>query len=118
MTERQRSTIAARGPASELTEAAANADAISNPIGVATTNPVFGWDRRTPGVASACRPRKPALARKPGTRMSLRRVALPRQYSGGERDVNGREEDDRVTGMVLPFEVHSGGENHKARLAG
>ena len=53
MTERQRSTDAARGPPTGLTDTAAKTDAMTNPIGVAMTNPVFGRGRRTPGVASA-----------------------------------------------------------------
>jgi len=45
-------------------EAAAKPAPSRSPIGVAITKPLFGDSRRTPGVASACRPRKPALARK------------------------------------------------------
>ena len=44
--------------------AAAKTDAMINPIGVATVKPRFGWSRRTPGVASACSPRNPAVDRK------------------------------------------------------
>ena len=56
--------ITARGPPRVVTEAAAKNDAMNRPTGVAMTNPAFGESSSTPGVASACRPRKPALARK------------------------------------------------------
>ena len=64
MAERQRSTVAARGPARALADAAANPDATISPTGVATTKPTLGSGKRTSGVASAWRPRNPALARK------------------------------------------------------
>ncbi len=84
-TERQRSTVAARGPASGLTDAAAKTDAISSPIGVATTNPVFGWASSTPGVASACRPEEPG-AREEGQgdqdRAAHPGSGRPRRWSG------------------------------------
>ena len=60
---RQRRTVAARGPASALLDAAANPEATISPTGVATTNPTFGFGSSTAGVASAWSPRKPALAR-------------------------------------------------------
>jgi hypothetical protein len=42
-------------------EAAANRLPTTSPMGVASSNPAFG-PTSTPGVASACRPRKPAPA--------------------------------------------------------
>ncbi len=63
MTGRSRRTVLARGPAMALVDAAAKSAARTSPIGVATTNPAFGWSSSTPGVASACSPRNPALAR-------------------------------------------------------
>ena len=44
-------------------EAAAKAPANTKPIGVASTNPALPPSTTTFGVASACRPRKPALTR-------------------------------------------------------
>jgi hypothetical protein len=60
-----------------MLEAAANAAAMSKPIGVAIVKPVFGPATTTPGVARACNPRKPAAERKASetrkTRASPRR---------------------------------------------
>ena len=47
-----------------IDDQAANTAAIRSPTGVAITNPAFFPSSRTPGVASACSPRKPALERK------------------------------------------------------
>jgi hypothetical protein len=44
-----------------IADAAAKAEASNSPIGVASTKPAFGPPSTTPGVASACRPKKPAL---------------------------------------------------------
>ena len=61
-------------------EAAAKAPATTRPIGVARTKPAFFPARMTPGVASACSPRKPALTANASpirsSRPSRRRRAL------------------------------------------
>ena len=58
-----RMTSIPRPADSSVLEAAANAAATSSPTGVAIAKPAFGPVSRTPGVASACRPRKPAADR-------------------------------------------------------
>ena len=67
-------------------DAAANPAATSSPTGVASAKPAFVVGRSTPGVASACRPRKPAAERKASdtrkTRASPRsRAADPVAYA-------------------------------------
>jgi len=47
---------------------------MNSPIGVAMTNPLFEPARRTPGVASACRPRNPA-AEKNASEIRTRRAS-------------------------------------------
>jgi hypothetical protein len=66
-------------------DAAAKMLAIARPTGVATTKPAFFFSSRTPGVASACSARKPALvtnARETRNRRasSSRRAASPARY--------------------------------------
>ena len=56
-----RTTSAARAGPSSVADAAAKTPASRSPTGVASSKPAF-FPSRTPGVASACRPRKPALA--------------------------------------------------------
>ena len=51
-----------RARQSSSDETAANAEATTSPTGVASSKPAF-LPSRTPGVASACSPRKPALDR-------------------------------------------------------
>ena len=46
-----------------IAEAAASSPATTSPTGVASTNPALPFSSSTPGVASACSPRNPALAR-------------------------------------------------------
>ena len=67
-------------------ESAASAPASTSPTGVAITKPRFGLSSRTPGVASACRARKPEAARNESetrwTRRSpRRRAATPVAYA-------------------------------------
>ena len=55
-----RRTRSARFPSSSIAADAAKAPASSSPTGVASSKPAF-FPRRTPGVASACSPKKLAL---------------------------------------------------------
>jgi hypothetical protein len=54
--------LSARRRSAITAEADASSDASNKPTGVAMVNPWLGPASRTPGVASACRARKPALA--------------------------------------------------------
>lgn len=56
-----RLNLASVGASISMAESAASSEASSSPTGVASTKPPFGPPRTTPGVASACRARKPAL---------------------------------------------------------
>jgi hypothetical protein len=55
---------AARSGRNRSPDATANTDAIASPTGWARSKPMFGWEIRMPGVASACRARNPAVVRK------------------------------------------------------
>ena len=69
-----RRTSIARGPASGVADAAANTEAMMSPTGVAIVKPMFAFGSSTAGVASAWRPRNPALARN-ASEMSVRRAS-------------------------------------------
>ena len=71
---RTRRTSIARGPASGVADAAAKTEAMMSPTGVAIANPMFASGSSTAGVASAWRPRNPALARN-AREMSVRRAS-------------------------------------------
>jgi hypothetical protein len=75
----RRITAAAAAVPSSSDERAAKTPPTSRPTGVAITKPAFAPPTRTPGVASAWRPRKPALAMNESeirkSRASRRRMA-------------------------------------------
>ena len=75
-------------------DAAAKMLAIARPTGVATTKPAFFFSSRTPGVASACSARKPALV----TNASGQ---VPEHDAQERRD----QDEPEVRGMVLPVDV-------------
>jgi hypothetical protein len=72
-------TAAKLGAQSTKADPNPNTAASSNPTGIATLNPDNSPVNRTPGVPTACRPRKPPVAKKASeinnTRASPRRVA-------------------------------------------
>ena len=102
--------VRARGPASGLVEAAAKTDAMISPTGVAIANPTFASGSSTPGVARACSPRKPALARNAREIRTTPGVAIT---PGGDiREVRQdriqrcrHEHEPEVAGMVFPHHV-------------
>ena len=78
--DRLRMTTAAKlGVQSTKADPNPNTAAISSPTGIAILNPDNSPVNRTPGVPTACRPRKPPVAKKAkeisSTRASPRRVA-------------------------------------------
>ena len=80
-------------------ETAARIEARNNPIGVAITKPVFFPSSSTPGVASACRARKPALVRNASptknTRASPRRLAASLITSPSSAETSATEKTNQ-----------------------
>ena len=118
-TGRTRSTVRARGPAIALVEAAANIDARTSPTGVAMTNPAFGCSSRTPGVASACRPRNPARGQERERDQHQARVAVATGRDVGDVRQDhvdaGRDQDEpEMARMVLPLHGRAPGERGAA----
>ena len=88
------------------------APASSSPTGVASSKPAF-FPRRTPGVASACSPKKLALTmhasemrRRRASRR--RRAAVVTPQLSAVADCCGAEHDPEVRRMVLPVLVERG----------
>ena len=89
---------------------AAKPDASSSPTGVARMNPPLGPLRTTPGVAKACRARKPALVRSTIDTRKRRVVAAPAgdlAHDQAQPDVQqgDTEHEPEVRGMVLPVDI-------------
>src|SRR5215216_5449111 len=103
MTVRRLISAAAVAGAKSSADAAAKAPATSRPTGVAITKPVFLPLSRTPGVASACRPRKPALARN----VIEPSRSFARQEAENDADAGDDQHEPEVRRVMLPVSVGS-----------